>query len=317
MSELHVVIGGTGGAGNAVVDELIARGKRVRATSRRPPANDPRSVEWVDLDAQAAADVERACAGAGVVYHCANVPYSQWDRMLVPIADAIISAAGKAGAKLVVMDNLYMYGPVEGPITETTPHRPVGHKGRLRGELQTRYLSAHRAGKVKVTIGRASDFYGGTGLSAVTMLVIDPVLQGRSASWIARLDVLHTLSYLPDVGWGLVTLGEQAQALGDVWHLPAAEPLTGRQFITMVCEAANKRTRMTTIGKPLMFVAGLFDSQIREALEVYYQWERPFVLDASKFTRAFGSRITPHAEAIAATIGHRRRRLSAAHAWND
>jgi nucleoside-diphosphate-sugar epimerase len=309
MDELHVVLGATGGAGNAVLGELRARGKRVRATSRRLPASSTPDVEWVALDALNSADVERACKGASVVYQCANVPYAEWEAKLVPIADNAMNAASKAGATLVVMDNLYMYGPSQAPMTESTPHRATGHKGLLRSRMEERYLQAYRGGTVKLTIGRASDFYGAVGLSSAMMLVVDPVLQGRRGSWLGTLDALHTMSYLPDVGWGLVTLGERTEALGQVWHIPAAEPLTGRRFITMTCEAAGQPLRMSVINRPMMLLAGIFDPQIREALEVYYQFAQPFVLDSTKFARAFGSRITPHSEAIKATVEGRRTRL--------
>lgn len=305
MDELHVVLGATGGAGTAVLDELLARGKRVRATSRHRQAQPASEVEWVTADAMNAADVTRACEGASFIYHCANVPYSEWGAKLIPIADAVMNAASAAGATLVVMDNLYMYGPPDGPMTETTPHRATGRKGRLRSVLEDRYLRAHRAGSVKLAIGRASDFYGKTGASAALALAVDPVLAGRRASWIANLDAPHTMSYLPDVGWGLATLAERPEALGQVWHLPAAEPVSGREFITMVCESAGQPVRMSVVNKPMMMLAGVFNPQIREALEVYYQFAQPFVMDATNFTNTFGSRVTPHARAIEATIAAR------------
>jgi len=302
------VLGATGGAGSAVVRELLARGKRVRATSRRPPVEQNPRVEWVALDALDAAGVARACEGAAVVYHCVNVPYSDWERKLIPIADNVIEGAAAVGATLVVPDNLYAYGPSDGPMTETTLHRPVGHKGRLRGELERRYLAAHKAGRIKLTIGRASDFFGAAGTSAPIVLALDPMLAGKRAQWLANLDMAHTLSYLPDVGWGLVTLGEQPQSLGQVWHIPAAEALTGREFITIVAEIMQQVPQMSVITRPILLLAGLFDAQIREAAEVYYQFARPFVMDATKFVRAFGSRITPHREALEQTIAQRRTR---------
>lgn len=302
MDAHDVILGATGGAGNAVLRELVARGKRVRATSRRPPAQRDANIEWLALDALDGAAVTRACEGAAVVYHCVNVPYASWERELIPVADNVMAGVAAANATLVVMDNLYMYGPVDGPMTETTPRRPVGHKGRLRSQLEQRYLAAHQAGNVRLAIGRASDFYGVAANSAPMMLVVNPVLQGRTTSWIASLDMPHTLSYLPDVAWGLVTLGERPEALGQVWHIPAAEPLTGRQFITLVYETRKQKPRMSVIPKPMMLIAGLFDPQVREATEVYYQFARPFVMDASKFATAFGSRVTPHRDAIQTTM---------------
>jgi nucleoside-diphosphate-sugar epimerase len=306
MSELHVVFGGTGGAGVDTIRELVSRGKRVRATSRRSRQQTVGDVEWRTVNALNRDEVVSACEGAAAVYHCVNVPYSEWHAKLVPIADNLIAGSGKAGATLVVMDNLYMYGPPAGPMTESTPHNPAGPKGRLRHELEQRFLTAHREGKAKITIGRASDFVGVHANSSVVMLVVDPMLRGKPGSWIGSLVAPHTLSYLPDVAWGLVTLGERAEALGQVWHIPAAEPLTGRQAITLAAHEIGCPARMSVINKPMMILAGLFNPQIREAVEVYYQFARPFVMDATKFTNAFGSRITPHRDAMRATVAGRR-----------
>jgi nucleoside-diphosphate-sugar epimerase len=237
------------------------------------------------------------------VYHCVNLPYPMWATHLLPIADAIIAAAGDAGAKLVMMDNLYMYGRVDGPMTEETPPAARGRKGRLRIALEERLLQAHRTGRVHVTIGRASDFLGPGANSAPMFLVVEPAKAGRTASWIGSLDAPHTLSYLPDVAWGMVTLAEREEALGQIWHLPAGPPVTGRQFIEMVFRELGRPPRMRVISRPMMLVASLFSPMVREALEVYYQFAYPFVMDTTKFSCAFGSRVTPLHEAVRQTIG--------------
>ncbi|WP_324717967.1 NAD-dependent epimerase/dehydratase family protein [Carboxydochorda subterranea] len=150
------------------------------------------------------------------------------------------------GARLVVMDNLYMYGPPEGPMTEETPHRATGPKGRLRAQLAQLLLDAHRSGRLPVAIGRASDFFGRTRNNSVSLLVFETVVRKGKASWLGSLDAPRTSSYLPDVAWGLTTLAEHPdEAFGQAWHLAAAEPLTGRQFIQMVFEVAGKPLRFT------------------------------------------------------------------------
>jgi len=302
MSTLHVVVGASGGAGNAVVRELVSRGRNVRAISRRRQAEIPPGVEHFQADASDVNSLRDACRDAAVVYHCANVPYHLWSMHLVPITRAIIAASAAAGAKLVVMDNLYMYGPVTGPMTETTPRNARGRKGRLRTQLEHLLLDAHRSGAVKVAIGRASDFFGPRAISVPMLLVVQPALRGGKAWWPGRLDAPHTVSYLPDVAWGLVTLGERDESSGEIWHLPAGEPLTGRQFIGLVFHEQGTPLRYGTIRRPVMILAGLLSPMIREGVEVLYQFERPFVMDASKFTRAFGSRVTAHREAIRKTL---------------
>lgn len=58
--------------------------------------------------------------------------------------------------------------------------------------------------------------------------------RGKRPQWIGKLDVPHTFHYLPDIARGLVTLAEQPSADGEVWHLPAAEPLTAQEFFDLV-----------------------------------------------------------------------------------
>ena len=203
-----------------------------------------------------------------------------------------------AGSKLVVMDNLYAYGPPEGPMTETTLRAAQGPKGRLRAQLEEFFLEAHRRGRVRLTIGRASDFYGAGANSQVMILAVTPALRGRRAFWPGSRDVPHTLNYLPDVGRGLVTLGEREEALGEVWHLPAAEPLTGRQFMEVVFQTLGRPMRLGVITQPMMRFVGMFSPLVRESAEVLYQFERPFIMDTSKFERAFGAQVAQHREAI-------------------
>ena len=294
----HIVLGASGGSGRAVVRELSARGARVRAVSRSGQGEPLSGVEYVRGDAADGENLKAICRDATVIYLCANVPYPQWSTRLLPIAQAVVAAAGATGVRLVVMDNLYMYGPPTGPMTETTPRAARGRKGKLRAQLEDYFLNAHRTGLVRLAIGRASDFYGVAANSAPNLLVITPIIHGKPASWLGTLDTPHTLSYLPDVARGLITLGERDEAVGDVWHLPAADPLTGRQFIELVSAELGRPPRMRVISRPMMLLAGLFSPMIRESLEVFYQFEHPFVMDSSKFARTFGQCATPHRDAI-------------------
>ncbi|OUN01730.1 MAG: hypothetical protein BAA04_12810 [Firmicutes bacterium ZCTH02-B6] len=307
MTGFHVVLGATGGAGGAVVRELVARGFPTRAVGRKD-VQFPGGVDYVRGDATDRSTLARVCKGAAVVYHCVNVPYVQWERTLPQLAREILAACAEAGARLVVVDNVYMYGPAEGPITEETPRRPVGPKGRLRAQLEEFFLNAHRERKADVCIARASDFYGppspgSMGNNVAAQLVFQPAIAGKRAAWLGSLDVPHTLAYLPDVGRNLVTLAENARAFGEVWHLPAAEPITGREFIRLVFAALGRPPR---IGMPvrrwMLALAGFFSRDLREVGEVLYQFERSFIVDATKFQRTFGGYVTPHEQAIRETV---------------
>jgi len=154
------VIFGTGPLGLAVARRLVSSGKGVRLVNRSGKAQGPPGADVFAADVSDPAAARRACAGARVVFHCATHSYGQWDKVLPPIMNGIIEGASAASARIVYGDNLYAYGPVDGSIREDLPYRPLGPNTRARAEVATTLMDAHASGKVRATIGRASDFYG-------------------------------------------------------------------------------------------------------------------------------------------------------------
>jgi nucleoside-diphosphate-sugar epimerase len=308
--QLHVVLGATGGAGGALVSELAGRGDRVRAVSRKPAADLPEGVEQLAADAADPAQTRKACQGATVVYHCVQPPYQRWAAEFPPLTQSIADAAAAAWARLVYADNLYAYGPVHGPITEDLPALATTTKGRIRAVMAERLLAAHRSGTLRVAIGRSSDYYGSGGANSVVGdILFGAATTGNRARWLGRLDVPHSLNYLPDVARALLTLGARPEAPGEVWHLPAAQPLTGRGFVELIAAALGGPVKVTATSRLALRLAGVFDPRARETTEMLYQWERPFVVDASKFQRAFGPfEPTPHPQAVATTVAWFRER---------
>jgi nucleoside-diphosphate-sugar epimerase len=307
--DLHVVLGARGGIGGAVVHELAGRGQRVRAVSRGDPGDLPAGVEPHRADVDDPAAVERAAAGADVVYHCAQPPYARWPDLFPPLTRAVLDGTAATGAKLVLADNLYAYGPVDGPLTEDLPDAATFAKGRTRAEMARTLLDAHAAGRLRVSIGRASDYYGPGGAnSAAGAVVFGNAVKGSTARWVGRLDMPHTLSYLPDIARGLVVLAERDQADGQVWHLPAAETLTMDQFLRLVFEVLGRPPRYAAVGPVMRRLVGLVNPAVRQLQETSYQRDRPFVLDASRFEKTFGPLPpTPHRQAVTETLDWFRR----------
>ncbi|MGH2984803.1 MAG: NAD-dependent epimerase/dehydratase family protein [Solirubrobacterales bacterium] len=300
--DAHVVIGAGGGIGAAVVRELLSRELPTVAVSRGGDAG-PGGAERRRADAATTEGAIEACRGACVVYHCAQPPYTRWAQDLPPLTEAILLGARSAGGKLVMADNLYSYGHVSGPITEETPRAATGKKGRVRIAMEERLLSAHQAGEARVAIGRASDYYGpgGRGSTAGDQ-VFGRIAAGKKPRWLGAPDQPHTLNYLGDVARGLVTLGLEETADGQVWHLPAAEPLTGRAFCSLACEAMGAPPSVSVTPPAMIRLLGVFSPLIRELGETSYQFTAPFVSDTSRFQQAFGPlEPTPHGEAVRTT----------------
>lgn len=305
MSERTVdnVVFGTGPLGLAVARRLAASARRVRLVNRSGKAHAPYEAEVVAADVTDPMAARRVCAGAAVVFHCASGPYGRWAKTLPPIMNGIIEGAAAAGARLVYGDNLYMYGPVDGPIREELPHRPIGPTTRVRAQVAATLMDAHASGRVRVSIGRASDFYGphvhqskaGDGMFA-------RALAGKPAQTLGDPDALHTYTYIDDFAAALITLADRDEAPGEVWHVPSADTVTTRQFIEMLFQRIQQPVRLQGVPTLAITVLGLFIPALRAVKETLYQSQRPWVVDHSKFARAFGSQPTPHEQAIAETV---------------
>jgi nucleoside-diphosphate-sugar epimerase len=303
-SGLHVILGATGGVGQRIARMLADQGARVRAVNRGgQPVEGAESVEVMAADLTNRESALAACKGASVVYHCAGAPYSQWATLFPIMLDNIIAAASDAGATLVYTDNCYMYSPSAQPLTEDSPQQPITRKGKVRKQLADAILAAHVQGRIRATIGRASDFYGpGVRSSMVGEQVFDALVRGKRVPWLGKLDVPHAFSYVDDFARGLITLGAHDQALGQVWHIPAAPALTGRQFLDLAGDAAGVRVRALPISGTMMRVLGLTTPVLRETRELLYEYTEPYLFDGSKYTSAFGGAPTPHTEAMRQTV---------------
>jgi nucleoside-diphosphate-sugar epimerase len=271
--------------------------------TRSGRADLPSSVEIVAANVAEAEGAKKACDGAAVVYHCANPPYARWPEFHPPLMRAIIDGAAFSDAKLVFGDNLYAYGPVQGPLTEDLPLRASGPNGRVRAEIAEAVLRAHEAGRIRAAIGRGSDFFGPHAhLSTVGDRVFARASAGEAAQVLGNPDVPHTVTYIEDFARALVTLGEREEALGQVWHVPNPETVTMRRFVQLVFEAIGRPSRLRAAPRWGIALAALFNPTLRAVREQLYQSERPWVVDSSRFEGAFGWRATPLPEAVATTV---------------
>ena len=301
-TSIHAVVG-VGPVGRAVIDELDRRELPVRAIARRPVAGLPSRVEVVVADITDPEAAGRAMAGASVVYHAASAPYHRWPDLLPPLMRGVLAGAAATGARIVYADNLYAYGPVEGTLTEGLPSRAMGPNGRVRATLADQLMEAHAAGTVRGTIGRASDYFGPRGRqSTAGERLFVPALAGKSAQVLGNPDLPHTFTYLPDFGRALVTLGTHHEAFGQVWHVPSAATLSTREFMTLVFEAAGQPPKLRVLPSALLTALALVNPTLRAVREQQYQREGPWIVDHSKFASAFDADVTPHREAIAATV---------------
>jgi len=300
----HVIFG-TGPIGRATAEALLRRGERVTMVNRSGTAPLPDSVEVLGGDARDADFAKWAAGGARVVYQTLNPPYHRWAKEFPALQAGVIAAAEASGARFVNMDNLYSYGSSAGrPLTESNPIAPVSRKGAVRARMEEDLWAAHDAGRIPVASGRASDYFGpGAGQSsALGDRVFLPAIAGKPVRLFGDPDLLHSYTFIPDIGEALAVLGEHPDAVGSTWHLPNDPTAqTSRAMVETVFRLADTSPRLSRLPTIVLRLVGIVNPTVRELIEMEYEFTEPFVVDSSRIL-ALGLRATPVDEALAVTF---------------
>ncbi len=290
LPEVQTILGAGGVIANELMRELVSRVECVRLVRRHPTPPGPR-MEARAADLLDARQVADAVKGSTVAYLVAGLPYRAdcWETQWPVLLDNVIEACKHHQVRLVFLDNLYLYGRQESPITEDTAPNPCSRKGAVRARLAERLENEMHAGNLQALIARAADFYGpGATKSFVHPMVFELLCDGKKAAWMGRDDVPHSLLFTPDAGRALAILGNTPDAYGQVWLLPCdADAPTGHAFITRVAETFRTRPGYRVLGPRMLRFAGFFHPAVRESIELLYQNTSPYIVDSSKFARRF------------------------------
>ncbi len=300
------IIFGTGPLGQWVAELLAKKGQQVILVNRsgKVEAQLNPQIQFASCDANDPAQVAEVCKEANVVFHCAMPPYTQWPEKFPAVMKGIIDGVAQTKAKLVFGDNLYMYGPTNGqPIHEDLPYAAIGHKGKVRAEMATMLLEAHKAGHVQATMGRASDFFGPRVINAgFGEMFFKPALAGKTVNMIGNLDLPHTFSYIKDYAAALIVLSENDSAFGRAWHIPNAETITAKEMVKLIEAELGKPIKVRPSGKGMVSFLGLFVPMIREVKEMMYTFEKPYIVEHKQFAEHFDLKTTPTNEAVKETV---------------
>ncbi|MEX2443319.1 MAG: NAD-dependent epimerase/dehydratase family protein [Alkalispirochaeta sp.] len=305
----HVVLGAGGAISRAVVPELVRNG--------HTPILVSRSGTYLPGGRAVAADISDYNAlleivpEGSTVYLLAGLTYDHriWEEQWPRIMETVIRVCHEKGALLVFFDNVYMYGVVNGPMTEDTPHHPTTRKGAVRARIAEQMAEAWESEHIRGVIARSADFYGpgAEHTSPVNMLLVDRLIHGKKPQWLVDADMPHSLTYTTDCGRALALLVDDESAHNAVWHLPTAHPaLTGREFVGLAAEIVDTPPRLSVLSKAKIRMGGLFDRTIREVAEMTYQNDRAYLFDSSRFESHFGFTPTSYEHGIRETINYHR-----------
>jgi nucleoside-diphosphate-sugar epimerase len=300
---------GAGAVGTATARLLAGRGERVRLVTRSGGGPEHPAIERVATDASDPDALSRLAEGAAVIYSCAGPSYPRWVSDWPPLAAALLRAAETSGALLLTTGNLYGYGAVSSPITEASPLQPNSEKGRVRVRIWNAALEAHRAGRIRTAEVRGSDYLGAGAVTPMTLLVLPNVLAGKRAWAPADIEAPHSWTYTGDVARTLLAVAADAGSWGRAWHVPTGPPKSFREVAIRAAELAGlPPPRLSAMPYPVLWLSGLVNPMARAARETQYQFRKPFLVDATAATEAFGISPTPLDDALRETIADLRSR---------
>jgi nucleoside-diphosphate-sugar epimerase len=301
---LHTLLGGNGTIATELIPILQSNGQKIRLFSRKPKPVE--GAENVTGDVLNRDEVFKAVKGSDVVYLLVGLEYNKkiWKSSWPVIMRNTTDACKATGARLIFFDNVYMYGKVDGRMTESTPFNPCSVKGGIRAEIDEMLLKEMSAGALQAIIAKSADFYGprAKSTSAAGIMIFDKMKNGKTAQWFVNANQPHSFTYTPDAAQGLYLLATTASAYGQTWHLPTASPaLTGNQFVAIAAKYMHAKSRVQVLPKWMISTLGLFVPIMKELGEMAYQNEFSYEFDSAKFEKAFNFRPTSYEEGIRQT----------------
>ena len=299
----YIVLGASRGSGLAVLKELLKQGYNAIGVSSSGIV--PKGISqnnFAKADATNLSELLKVCSGATHIYNNLNVEYSKWTEILPIFANNVIEVATQIGAKVIYLDNLYCYGPVEGSMAESMPNKATDTKGKLRGQITQMYLTAHNSGKIKVVIPRASDFFGADVLSSVSDRFFPNILQNKPIQNIGDPTKSHSFTYVKDLARATILLANDESTYGQVWHIPANQSSV-KKLAELTSTIAGKPYKISNLGKIMVTVVGLFVPVIKEIKPLYYQYSRDYIINSTKFEKQFPQfQKTPLNQALTETL---------------
>jgi nucleoside-diphosphate-sugar epimerase len=306
MNPIHTIhtILGAGPVAKATINALLARGLPVRVVHRSGTFPKQPGLEVVAADITDVTQLTQAFTGSAVVYMCATPAYHRWEQEFDAMMRNVLQACAATGSAVVFADNLYMYQESpNAPFSETTPLQPTTRKGVVRDRIAEMVLQAHRDGKVKTAIARASDFFGpGVDNAMLGNRFFPQIIAGKTVQWFGNPDMQHTFSYVPDFGKALVELGVDGMGWGEVWHVPSSITCTAREAANATAALTQKPAKLKASGRLMLRLVGLFIPAAKEMIEMLPHFETPYVMDDSKWHSRMHTRATPWDVALAETV---------------
>jgi len=300
----NYLIAGAGPVGETLAARLISRGDNVLVASRS--GKSVGGARSVMVDATDSASLEAAAQRCETIFLATSpTEYHRWRELWPPMFQSAINAARQSGAKLVIVGNLYAYGEHSAmPMTEQSPLLTKETKGRVRKEGWELALAANRRGDIQAVEVRASDYFGPRAAKNAQLGgdFFRPVMAGKKVSVFGSATEKHSWTFLDDFANTLVAASDYEGEWGRPWLVPSDEPLARTEITARINAMTGNDSKVTSFGSVLLRTLGIFSPGIRTANDSAYQFNRPFVVDATETTTLLGVTATKWQDALATTV---------------
>jgi len=302
MKETHLIFG-TGPLGRYTAEALLQMGHKVKLINRSGTmSNPPNGAEIVKADAITMSCSSDLFSNIKPIHQCSQPAYHRWKEEFPVLQDAILSIAIENKTKLIVAENLYMYGNTHGkPMTEETPYNPCSLKGRVRMEMSNKLFEAYKQEKVQIVVVRGSDFFG-PWEPINGQMVFKAALDKKTINMLGDINQPHTFTYVKDFGKAMAIAGTNDCLIGKIWHVPSGRPYTQAEFAGMLSKELGYTVKCRATGKILLSIVGIFNKGAKEIVEMLYEFNEPFIMNSEAMENKFGFHATPMEQRIKETL---------------
>ena len=303
---MHTILGSNGAMGKAVLRVLEKSKLKFRLVSRSLNKATSHTLKANLLSDE---EADSAIKGSNYVYLCVGLPYSYrvWGKEWEVIMSNVINACIKYDAKLIFLDNIYMYThdlPV--PFYEQTIQEPMSKKGKVRKKVADAFIDAYTNRGLKGLIARSADFYGKGATNSVFYLSsLERILDGKNPQLLSMGNVKHTFAYIDDNARGMAELALCDSCYGQIWHLPVGSPITMDEILEMINGILKTNYKSSVMSHLLSRTLPHFVPNLKEPLEMQYQFKQEYVMSFDKFKRQFSNfKITSNEKGIEKTVNY-------------